>query len=71
HPVIIGSVLSGSSALFDSYFRISNGNTQVSATELRALPLPAPEVLKRIAKWAVKGPESTTDERILDALGAN
>jgi adenine-specific DNA-methyltransferase len=37
------------SALFDSYFRISNGNTQVSATELRALPLPGPEILDAIA----------------------
>lgn len=29
-----------SSSLLDTYFRISNGNTQVSATELRAMPLP-------------------------------
>jgi len=33
------------SRLFDNYFRISNGNTQVSATELRAMPLPSPEAL--------------------------
>lgn len=41
------------SSLFDAYFRISSGNTQVSATELRLLPLPSPEVLARVAK-AVK-----------------
>ena len=36
------------SELMDSYVRISSGNTQVSATELRALPLPALAVIKRI-----------------------
>jgi len=33
------------SSVLDKYFRISNGNTQVSATELRAMPLPPMEVL--------------------------
>jgi adenine-specific DNA-methyltransferase len=33
------------SSLLDQYFRISNGNTQVNAAELRCLPLPARETL--------------------------
>ncbi|MGQ0544320.1 MAG: Eco57I restriction-modification methylase domain-containing protein [Betaproteobacteria bacterium] len=39
-----------SSQLFDTYFRISSGNTQVSATELRALPLPPLQAISRIGK---------------------
>ena len=36
------------SAYLDRYFRISNGNTQVSATELRAMPLPAEDEIRLI-----------------------
>jgi adenine-specific DNA-methyltransferase len=36
------------SSLLDRYFRISNGNTQVSATELRAMPLPPLKALSEL-----------------------
>ena len=36
------------SGLIDRYFRISNGNTQVNASELRALPLPPLNVIETI-----------------------
>ena len=38
------------SSLLDKYFRISNGNTQVSATELRAMPLPPLDILSRLGE---------------------
>jgi adenine-specific DNA-methyltransferase len=38
------------SRLLDTYFRIFNGSTQVSATELRAMPLPPLEAITRIGK---------------------
>ncbi len=59
------------STLFDAYFRISSGNTQVSATELRVLPIPAPSMLQRIAKL-ISGAGEATAEQIVDyALRAN
>jgi len=42
------------STLVDRYFRITNGNTQVNATELRKLPLPQWEQLTRIGERVVK-----------------
>jgi len=38
------------SKLLDMYFRTSNGNTQVSATELRDMPLPPLETIKNIGQ---------------------
>ena len=49
------------STLLDRYFRISNGNTQVSATELRAMPLPAEEYIRSIGKEVQTRIDSKTD----------
>jgi adenine-specific DNA-methyltransferase len=52
------------SGLIDRYFRISNGNTQVNATELRALPIPSLAVVTSIGKALIK----ETNEADLDAI---
>ena len=44
------------SQLLDAYVRISSGNTQVSATELRALPLPTLAVINRIGRHVANDP---------------
>jgi adenine-specific DNA-methyltransferase len=40
------------SSFLDTYFRVVNGNTQVSATELRAMPLPSLKVIVEIGRRA-------------------
>ena len=39
-----------SSRLLDTYFRAANGNTQISATEIRAMPLPTHETILRLGQ---------------------
>ena len=55
------------STFLDRYFRISNGNTQVSATELRAMPLPSERDIRSIG---VEVQARTDSEADLDAMVA-
>lgn len=48
------------SELLDTYFRVSSGNTQVSATELRAMPLPSLEDIKLIGRSLAGVPHDST-----------
>ena len=56
------------SACLDRYFRISNGNTQVSATELRSMPLPAEEEIRSIGVEVQRGLRSAPDSASIDNL---
>lgn len=51
------------SAIIDRYFRIVNGNTQVNAAELRILPIPPLEVVKRIGE-EIQKTQADTSEKI-------
>src|SRR5258706_9461041 len=55
------------SELMDTYFRISSGNTQVSATELRAMPLPSLEAICEMGRRATS--EININILVNDVLG--
>ena len=50
------------SAIVDRYFRIVNGNTQVNAAEIRALPLPPLEVITEIGKKVERFDKPTPEQ---------
>jgi adenine-specific DNA-methyltransferase len=53
------------SSLFDRYFRISAGNTQVNATQIRSLPLPPHDVTVKIGRALA---DKAADESIDDVI---
>ena len=56
--------------LLDTYFRVSSGNTQVSATELRAMPLPPRDMIVSIGRRVRKQTGEGWDEIVRDTVGA-
>lgn len=50
---VVGLCALLNSTLFDSYFRIFNGNVNVSATELREMPLPPVNTIKEIGNTII------------------
>ncbi len=42
------------SKIIDSYIRTFNGNTEISATELRSIPLPSIDLIKEIGSYLLK-----------------
>ena len=58
------------SRLLDTYFRTINGNTQVSATELRTMPLPAHETIIALGRQIRQTPDlaDAVDSHVLRLL---
>ena len=58
---IVGLCALLNSTLFDYFFRIFNGNVNVSATELREMPLPPLETIKKIGNSIILSNDFTVD----------
>lgn len=58
---VVGLCALLNSSLFDSYFRIFNGNVNVSATELREIPLPPHEAIKEIGNNIILSNDFSVD----------
>ncbi len=57
------------SSLLDRYFRIVNGNTQVNATEIRAMPLPPRDLTLEIGRRLAVEPLQPVDHVVEEVLG--
>jgi adenine-specific DNA-methyltransferase len=64
---VAGISLILNSTLYDKYFRIINGNTNVSATELRELPLPELNTIKILGEEYLKR-QSISENRVIQLL---
>ncbi|MDP4209599.1 MAG: Eco57I restriction-modification methylase domain-containing protein [Bacteroidota bacterium] len=65
---VIGLAAVLNSKLFDNYFRIFNGNVNVSATELREMPLPPLELIKQIGDQLILNNTDFSQELIDDLV---
>jgi len=61
---VVGLAAVLNSKLFDNYFRIFNGNVNVSATELREMPLPPLELIKQIGDQLILNNTDFSQEQI-------
>ena len=49
------------STLFDMYYRILNGSTQVNSTEINSIPVPPKSMIQRIGKMVMDSNDLSTD----------
>lgn len=65
---VVGLAAVLNSKLFDNYFRIFNGNVNVSATELREMPFPPLELIKQIGDQLILMNSDFSQELIDDLV---
>lgn len=61
-PEVYGIYALFNSSLFDTYYRILNGSTQVNSTEINNIPVPSREQIIRIGEILIKKNDLSTEE---------
>lgn len=66
--VVYGLYVLFNSTIYDSYYRILNGSTQVNSTEINAMPVPALDIIQEIGRTVIKTKDlsETNCDRILE-----
>ena len=49
------------SSLYDSYYRILNGSTQVNSTEINTMPVPSMDTIERMGKELLRFKDMSED----------
>ena len=52
--VIYGLYVIFNSSLYDKYYRILNGSTQVNSTEVNSMPMPPMSIIEQMGKELIK-----------------
>ena len=52
--VVYGLYVIFNSSIYDTYYRILNGSTQVNSTEINAMPIPGIEIIQEIGRKLIK-----------------
>ena len=70
--VVYGLYVIFNSSIYDTYYRILNGSTQVNSTEINAMPVPEIEIIQEIGRKLIKTKdlsESTCDKILEEYYG--
>lgn len=69
-PMVYGIYTLLNSTLYDMYYRILNGSTQVNSTEINAMPTPSREVIQQLGDALMKEADLTTEtcDKVMEVI---
>lgn len=69
-PMVYGIYTLLNSTLYDMYYRILNGSTQVNSTEINAMPTPGREVIKQLGEALMREHDLSTEtcDKVMEVI---